>query len=426
MLKPSAAPPSNQACRRVGDALGRSAQHPMAARRGDQVVDVAQRHPLPPRLVQHGAGEGVVGVGQRQVGHRAVEVIGRHVRAEAVGQQLQRVAGIDEALQRGQAIEGLALGPPDHRHDAGQHGDVLRAAAMARQQILQRGVLRARLVEILHHGEHHIRRARREVEPRRRPARLQHHRPPLRRAPDVQRPLHREMRPGVIEPPHPRRIDIDAGGAIRDDRVIRPAIPQAAHHIDELAGDGIALRMVRMQLAEIRRRLRAGPRHRIPRRPPAADMVQRGEGARHGEGVAVGRRHRRAQPDMRRAARQRREHRQRFEPHRVGRMRARIGIEIVPHEDHVEAAAFGLARDGADRRHVLETVHRARIAPPRDMAAGAEDEQAEMHLSRHATHRQKITRRSMAPTSPKKARLIAEATRIADHTCTKSISVTDW
>ncbi len=40
-----------------------------------------------------------------------------------------------------------------------------------------------------------------------------------------------------------------------------------------------------------------------------------------------------------------------------------------------------------DAAEVLEAVEGARIAPARDMAAGAEDEQAEMHPARHAEHR---------------------------------------
>ena len=62
-------------------------------------------------------------------------------------------------------------------------------------------------------------------------------------------------------------------------------------------------------------------------------------------------------------------------------MRGRIGIEVVAHEDQVEPTALGGARDLLDAVEILEAVHRAGKAPARDMAAGAQDEQAEMHLA---------------------------------------------
>jgi uncharacterized protein YecA (UPF0149 family) len=107
-------------------------------------------------------------------------------------------------------------------------------------------------------------------------------------------------------------------------------------------------------------------------------------------------------------------------------MRGRIGVEVVPHEDQVEATLLGQARDVHDAVDVLEAVHRAGNAPAGDMAAGAQQEQAEMHLSWHA-HRQKMSRRSAQPTRPKKPRLSAEATTMADQTWTKSICTsTTW
>ncbi len=107
-------------------------------------------------------------------------------------------------------------------------------------------------------------------------------------------------------------------------------------------------------------------------------------------------------------------------------MRLRIGIEIVAHEDQVEFAALGGLPDLLDRRKILKAVHRARIAPARHMAAGAQDEQAEMHLSFHGAHVQNRILRSMKLIRPKNVRLIADATKIADHTCTKSICSTAW
>src|SRR5258708_8109877 len=60
-----------------------------------------------------------------------------------------------------------------------------------------------------------------------------------------------------------------------------------------------------------------------------------------------------------------------------------ICVEVVAHEDQVDLAALGGAADLLDRRKILKAVHRARIAPAGNMAAGPQDEQAEMHLSFH-------------------------------------------
>src|SRR6266702_4348753 len=64
-------------------------------------------------------------------------------------------------------------------------------------------------------------------------------------------------------------------------------------------------------------------------------------------------------------------------------MRSGVSIEVVTHEDQVELAALGGAADRPNRGKILETIHRAWIAPAGNMAAGAQDKQAEMHLSFH-------------------------------------------
>src|SRR6266545_56731 len=80
---------------------------------------------------------------------------------------------------------------------------------------------------------------------------------------------------------------------------------------------------------------------------------------------------------------ERRQHRQRFEPQRVGRMRGSVRVEVVAHEDQIELAALCGTADLLNGRKILKTVHRARIAPARDVAASAQDKEAEMHLSFH-------------------------------------------
>jgi len=78
----------------------------------------------------------------------------------------------------------------------------------------------------------------------------------------------------MVNTPHPGRVDILAGVAIGDDGIVRPPVPQPLHDIHELGGDGIAAGMVRMRAAEIAGGGGVGPRNRIPRSAPMADVVQ--------------------------------------------------------------------------------------------------------------------------------------------------------
>ncbi len=93
---------------RVRHALGGTAQHPMPACGGDQIVEVAKRHALAPGLGQHHAGEGVIGVCLRQVRDGTIEIVSAHVHAEALGQHAQRIAGVHMAHQRVGACRGAS------------------------------------------------------------------------------------------------------------------------------------------------------------------------------------------------------------------------------------------------------------------------------------------------------------------------------
>jgi hypothetical protein len=220
------------------------------------------------------------------------------------------------------------------------------------------------------------------------------------RAADIERPLDLEEAAGMIDRPELLRVDVDAGLPVGDQRVIRPGIPQLGDDLDELAGPLVAQRMVGMRHAEIGagRGVRRGDG--VPRRAPAADMVERGKGARHAERIAVGRGRGGAEPDPAGRHGKRRHHRQRLEAQRIGRMRRRIGIEIVAHEDHVELAALRGPRDLLDRAQILEALDRARIAPAGDVASGSEDEEPEVHppRRRHDHLRKMNTDGVQAPT----------------------------
>lgn len=60
----------------VGDADRRAAQHPMAARGGGEIIEVAQRHVLAARLGEHDTGEAVIAVGRLDVGNRSIQIVG--------------------------------------------------------------------------------------------------------------------------------------------------------------------------------------------------------------------------------------------------------------------------------------------------------------------------------------------------------------
>ena len=187
----------------------------------------------------------------------------------------------------------------------------------------------------------------------------------------------------MVERPQARRVDVGAGRAVGHDRIVGPAVPQPLHHVDELGRALVAAGMVGMGGAEIVGALAARGRDGVPGGAPLADMVERGEDPRHRPGIVVGRRHGGAEADAACAGGQRRQHGHRLQPHRVGRVGAGIGIEIVAHEDEVEPAALGDAGDLLHLAEILEARHRPGMAPARDVAAGAEDEQPEMHLPVH-------------------------------------------
>ncbi len=109
-----------------------------------------------------------------------------------------------------------------------------------RQRLERRRRLGLGLLEVLHHGEDDIGGARGQPHGRRRAAGLQHHRPALRRAADVERALHLEPLAVMVERAHLGGVDIEAAGAVGDDRVVGPAVPQALDHVDEFLGDLVA------------------------------------------------------------------------------------------------------------------------------------------------------------------------------------------
>src|SRR5262249_60698378 len=78
---------------------------------------------------------------------------------------------------------------------------------------------------------------------------LEQYRMALRRARDVERTAHREMLAPVVQDMDFRRVEIAAGGAVAQKRVVVPAVPQPLHDLDELHRAVITLAVGEMLLA---------------------------------------------------------------------------------------------------------------------------------------------------------------------------------
>ena len=95
-------------------------------------------------------------------------------------------------------------------------------------------------------GEHRLRRLGRELAAGLGGAGLDDHRPALDRPRDVERAAHRQVLALVVEHVQLVGIEIDAVVDVADEGVVRPAVPQAGHHVVELARAAIALAVLHM------------------------------------------------------------------------------------------------------------------------------------------------------------------------------------
>ncbi len=368
---------------RVRDGPRRAAQHPVAARRGGQVVEVAERHVLALAFGQQGASETMRRVGERQIRNRPVERVFRDIGAQPRRQHCEAFRGVDVALQRVEHVARLRVGPADDRHNTRQDRHAAGIAAEAANALLEAGIGGFRLLEVLHHRKHDIGGAGRQRLAALGAAGLEHQRLTLRTAAHVEGPLHGKARPLVVERADLALVKELAGLEVGNDGVVAPAIPQTAHHIDEFFRDLVAVLVVRMRAAEI---AAGGGRRggdRVPGRPAAADVIQRCEDARDGVGIAVGRRHGRGETDMRRRHRQRREQRQRLQAAGVGRVVAQIGGEAVAQKQEVEQPPFGDGGHALLHSDVEEGLVGAGKAPAGGVIAGAEQKDAKVDGPRH-------------------------------------------
>ena len=127
---------------------------------------------------------------------------------------------------------------------------------------------------------------------------LDHHRVALRAAGDVEATLDRELRADVVERRHGVGIDEHPGVGVGDDGIVAPGVPQLAGDLDELGGPPVAVvALEEPAAAEVLAGERVGRRHGVPRRPPVAQVVERGELAGQLEGLVERRVQRRRQTD---------------------------------------------------------------------------------------------------------------------------------
>jgi hypothetical protein len=223
---------------------------------------------------------------------------------------------------------------------------------------------------------------------------LHDHRMPLRRARHIERPAHGEMLALVIEHVQPRRVEIAAGVFVANERVLVPAVPQAAHDLGKFGRAVIAvvMREVRL-LAEIERFLGIGGGDEIPARASAADVIERGELARDVQGLVIGRGRGGDEADVLCHGGKRREQRDRLEARDIGRNPALPLRRPVPHGRRVgEKQQIELAALGRPRKFgVVGKIDRRRrigigMAPGGDVMAGGVKEGPQFHL--FARHRQ--------------------------------------
>ena len=191
--------------------------------------------------------------------------------------------------------------------------------------------------------------------PARRAAGLDQHRMDLRRRHAIERAAHLEEFSRMIDGVNLGRIGDDAGLTIPTEGVGSRAIPERAADVDELLHALVAQAMFHQLVEAVVRGVgTAAAGNDVEGDAPVGDVVQRIEKPGHIERVHEGRRIGQAEPDMLGYARHRRDHRAHVvtrpadaPAHRLV-ARSLPGVRdagAVPEEQHVDATAFGDARD---------------------------------------------------------------------------------
>jgi hypothetical protein len=209
----------------------------------------------------------------------------------------------------------------------------------------------------------------------------------LRRAGDVERASHAEVPAVVVKDVHAIHLAEDPALRVARERVIIPAVPQAAADVHELGRPLIELIMRKVVLTA---KVEVLPRHAagddVPAGAAAADVVDRGELARDLEGKVVAGGGGADEADVLRPGRQRGHQRERLKVgdvlrHTSDDLRWSLAHDlVVGEEDRVEAGSLG--RLG--QVDVVSEVHprvrcRPRMTPRGLVVAGRVDEQGEVH-----------------------------------------------
>ena len=148
----------NQLFHGVGDVVRRAADGAVGALADHAHVELADRQVLALGQIDHDLEAADFGALMHRVGHRAVERKFRQVHAEIGRQHADADLGMDQLLQPVVFCLRFGVGLADHGHDAGHHLDRVGRAAIGDGAPLDVGIKLLRRVEILLHGENHLRR----------------------------------------------------------------------------------------------------------------------------------------------------------------------------------------------------------------------------------------------------------------------------
>ena len=276
----------------------------------------------------------------------------------------------------------------DHDKGAGQDLQVFGIAPDLFHAALDVGVELLPVGKRATAGEHGFRRFRRQLPAIVRGAGLHDHRPALHRAGDVERAAHGQVFALVVEHVHFVGIEIQARFDVADKSVVGEGIPQARHHIVELARPLVALGVLHVVFQpEIQRRVRVGGGDDVPAGTAAADMIERSKAAGDVIGLIEGGRAGGDQSDVFGCARQRRQQRERLERGHGMAALERIDRHVqhgqmIGHEEGVEFSGFELLNQPLDMRKVEIGVRpRAGIAPRPGMNRDRPHERAEPQLT---------------------------------------------
>ena len=204
---------------------------------------------------------------------------------------------------------------------------------------------------------------------------------------DIEGPANFQELALVVERVHAVGIEIDSRPDVADERVVGETVPEAGHHIVELARAAVPLVVVEMILeAEIESSVRIGRGHDVPAGAASADMVERSEAAGDVIGLVEGGGGGRDQSDAFGHAGKSGQQGQGLE--RGDRRASSQGLdrhvehgEMVGHEERVELSALERPREALEMLKVEIRVRvGARIAPPARMDSHRAHEGAEAQL----------------------------------------------